>query len=69
MKTTTSFYSMIQQCQVQQIFDFLYFVVTQKEEFISEINIIMICQISESVRPLQKKKVRCLRLNELRFNF
>ena len=47
---------MIQQCQVQQIFDFLYFVVTQKEEFISEINIIMICQISESVRPLQKKK-------------
>ena len=53
MKMTTSFYYVIQLCQVHKFSIFMYFVTTQNEKFICEINIItMIYQKLQS--PIQQ---------------
>ena len=53
MKMTTSFYYVIQLCQVHKFLIFMYFVTTQNEKFICEINIItMIYQKLQS--PIQQ---------------
>ena len=58
MRTTTSFDSVIQWCQVHYFFDFYIVCCNPTEKvYICEISIIiiMICQKLESVEPIQQK--------------